>query len=226
MMTKRMLVLGLIAIPCAFGSIATGSALGAEYIYKVNKTTLGAGQDEVEALKAKTNQTISAKILGIKFEVVCKSVKLDAAEEPIIKGGMPGTSARNKFEFSGCEGPAGLKCTVEGGHLAGEIVTVALPASKAGELATKFTPSGAFATVKCGEIKCEITGSIVMLDSPEKAEQPVGDLIAKTGTEEITEAQRSNGSKESVELKCNGARATFAGESELSLVSNDSWGVF
>ncbi len=65
-----------------------------------------------------------------------------------------------------------------------------------------------------------------MLDSPEKAEQPVGDLIAKTGSEEITEVQKSNGSKESVGLKCNGARATFAGENELSLVSNDSWGVF
>jgi hypothetical protein len=230
MMTKRVLVLGLIALPCALASIATGSALGAEYIYKVNKTTLGAGHDEVEALKAKTSLTISSTILGIKFEVTCKSLKLDAAEEPVIKGGVPGTSARNKFEFSGCEGNiGGTKCekvAVEGGHLAGEIVTVVLPASKAGDLATKFSPSGTFATVKCGEFKCEITGSIAMLDSPEKAEQPVGDLIAKTGTEEITEVEKSNGSKESVRLKCSEARATFAGESELSLVSSDSWGVF
>jgi hypothetical protein len=225
MTTKRMLVLGLIAIPCALGSIPTGSALGAEYIYKVNKTTLGAGQDQVEALKAKTNQTISGTVLGIKVEVICKSLKLDAAEEPVIKGGVPGTSARDKFEFSGCEGSAGLKCTVEGGHLAGEIVTVVLPASKAGELATKFT-GGTFATVKCAGAQFEITGSTAMLDSPEKTEQPVGDLIAKTGAEEITEVQKSSGSKESVGLKCNGTRATFAGESELSLLGNGSWGVF
>lgn len=225
MMKKRVLVLGLIAIPCAFGLIATGSALGAEYIYKVNKTTLGTGQDQVEALKAKSNQAISGTVIGIKFEVICKSLKLDAAEEPVIKGGVPGTSARDKFEFSGCEGPSGLKCTVEGGHLAGEIVTVVLPASKAGELATKFT-GGTFATVKCAGVQFEITGSTAMLDSPEKAEQLVGTLIAKTGTEEITEVQKSNGSKESVGLKCNGARATFAGESELTLVSNSSWGVF
>ncbi len=230
MTTKRMLVLGLIAIPCAFGLIATGSALGAEYIYKVNKTMLGTGQDQVEALKAKTSQTMSSKVLGIKFEAVCKSVKLDAAEEPVIKGGVPGTSARNKFEFSGCEANiGGAKCekvAVEGGHLAGEIVTVVLPASRAGELATKFSPSGTFATVKCGEAKIEFTGPIAMLDSPEKAEQLVGALIAKTGTEEITEVQKSNGNKESVGLKCSGARATFAGESELTLVSSDSWGVF
>ena len=142
MMTKRVLMLGLVAIPFAFGSIVAGSALGAEYIYKVNKTALGVGQDEEVALKAKTNQVMSSTILGIKFEVVCKNAKLAAAEEPIIKGGVPGTSARDRFEFSECQANVGSdKCnevTVEGSHLAGEIVTVVAPAAKAGELATKF----------------------------------------------------------------------------------------
>lgn len=227
MKMRYVLILGLIMIPCASASVAAGSAYGAEYVYKANKTQLMVGQDEVETLKAKTNQTLAVSILGIKFEVICKNVKLDAAEEPIIKGGVPGTSARNRFEFSECSAD-GEKCTVEGGQLAGEIVTVVLPASRAGELAIKLSPSGAgnFATIKCGSIKCEITGTTVMLASPEKTEQLVGILIARTGSEEITEVQKSNGSKEIVGLKCNGARAGFAGESELALVSKVIWGVF
>jgi hypothetical protein len=235
MMAKRVFILGLVAIPFAFGSIAAGSALGAEYIYKVNKTPLGAGQDEEVALKAKTNQTMSSTVLGIKFEVVCKNAKLAAAEEPIIKGGIPGTSARDKFEFSECQANVGSdKCkevTIEGSHLAGEIVTILQPTSKAGELATKFGSSGtgnSFAKVKinCYSLEVTFTGTIALLDTPEKTEQPIGSLVAKTGAEEITEVRKSNGSTEKVGLNCNGARATFEGESELSLVSKDNWGVF
>lgn len=235
MNAKHVAILGLVAIPCVFGSIAAGSALGAEYIYKVNGTKLGVGQSEEETLKAKTNQTMSSEVLGIKFEVVCKKVKLDAAEEPAIKGGIPGTSARNKFEFSECQASIGTqKCegvTVEGGRLAGEIVTVVLPAAKAGELATKLSPSGtgaSFAKIKTSGCGLEVTfqGTLALLDKPEKTEQSIGTLIAKTGSEEITEIQKSTGGKEKVGLTCSGVRATFGGENELALVSNDSWGFF
>jgi hypothetical protein len=235
MIAKRVFILGLVAIPFAFGSIVAGSALGAEYIYKVNKTTLGVGQKEEEALKAKTNQTMSSTFLGVKLEVVCKNAKLDAAEEPVIKGGVPGTSARDRFEFSECQANlSSAKCkevTVEGGRLTGEIVTVVLPAAKAGELATKFSPSeNSFAKIKlnCDSLLFEVTfaGTTAMLDTPEKIEQSVGTLIAKAGTEAITEVRKSNGGTEKVGLNCNGERATFEGESELALVSNHSWGVF
>jgi hypothetical protein len=236
MMAKRVFTMGLVAISFAFGSIAAGSALGAEYIYKVNKTMLGAGQEEEEALKSKTNQTISSTILGIKFDVGCKSAKLDAAEEPAIKGGIPGTSVRDRFEYSECESTIGSeKCkevTVEGGSLTGEIVTVALPEAKAGELATKFRPAvsgNAFAKIKVGcNFKLDVTcsGTIVLLDTPEKMEQSVGTLIAKAGTEEITEVRKSGGGTEKVGLDCDEVRASFEGESELVLVSKHSWGVF
>jgi hypothetical protein len=236
MMTKRVFVIGLVAIPFAFGSIAAGSALGAEYIYKVNKTVLGAGQEEEEVIKSKTNQTISSTILGIKLEVVCKNAKLDAAEEPAIKGGIPGTSVRDRFEYSECESTIGSeKCkevTVEGGSLTGEIVTVVLPEVKAGELATKFSPSGSgnsFAKIKVGcgaKITVTCSGKIALLDTPEKTEQSVGALVAKAGTEEITEVRKSGGGTEKVGLNCDEVRASFVGESELVLVSKHSWGVF
>lgn len=235
-MAKRVLILGLVAIPCAFGSIAAGPALGAEYIYKVNKTMLGAGQEEEEVLKSKTNQTISSTIVGIKLEVVCKNAKLDAAEEPAIKGGIPGTSVRDRFEYSECESTVGPeKCkevTVEGSSLRGEIVTVALPAAKEGELATKFSPSGSgnsFAKIKVGcgaKIVIPCSGTIALLNTPEKTEQLVGSLTAKAGTEEITEVRKSGGGTERVGLNCDEVRATFEGESELALVSKRSWGVF
>lgn len=233
MMAKRVFIIGLIAIPFAFGSIAAGSALGAEYIYKVNKTMLGAGQEEEEGIKSKTNQTISSTILGIKLEVVCKKAKLDAAEEPAIKGGIPGTSVRDRFEYSECESTIGsTKCkevSVEGGSLTGEIVTVALPEAKAGELATKFSPSLSFAKIKVGcgfNIDVTCSGTIALLDTPEKTEQSVGTLIAKAGTEEITEVRKSGGGTEKVGLDCDEVRASFEGESELTLVSKHSWGVF
>ena len=235
MMAKRVFIIGLVTIPFAFGSIAAGSALGAEYIYKVNKTMLGTGQQEEEMLKSKTNQTISSTILGIKFEIVCKNAKLDAAEEPAIKGGTPGTSVRDKFEYSECESTGSIKCkevTVEGGSLTGEIVTVALPEAKAGELATKFSPSvsgNAFAKIKVGcgfNIDLTCSGAIVLLDTPEKTEQSVGTLIAKAGTEEITEVRKSGGGTEKIGLDCDEVRASFEGESELALVSKHSWGVF
>lgn len=235
-MAKRVLIAGPIAALCALGSIAAGSALGAEYVYRVSKAVLGVGQTQKVTLKAKTNQTLSSTILGIKFEVVCKKVKLNAAEEPVIKGGAPGTLAKDKFEFAECEATLGAErckeATVEGSNLVGEIVTVVRPEAKAGELATKLSSAGtegSFVTVKvagCGSFSAKFTGSAAVLDIPEKAEQPVGTLAAKSGGEEITAVQKSNGTQEAVGLKCLGVKATFAGESELALVSNASWGVF
>lgn len=238
MKTKRTTLAGSIALACMVTStMASSAAFGAEYTYRVEKANLGVGQARVETLKAKTNQTLSSTILGIKFEVVCKKLKLDAAEEPVIKGGIPGTSARNKLEFSECEAHLGSSncgaTTVEGGNLTGELVTVLLPATREGKLATRYTPSGGaggtFAKVKmsgCGGLTVTFSGTVALLDTPEKTEQSVGTLAAKAGSEEIAEVRKSNGTKEQLALKCEGLKASFAGESELSLLSNENWGVF
>jgi hypothetical protein len=238
-MMRRTLIIGLTLVATyAFGFATSVSAMGAEYTYKVNKANLLVGQAEEVTLQAKTSQTMSSSILGIKLEIVCKKLKLDGAEEPIIKGGIPGTSARDKFDFSECKAKLeNLECrevTVEGGHLQGEIVTVVLPSTKAGELATKFSPSSSgtpFATIKLGNcggssftVKCE--GTIVLLDTPEKTEQSIGTLVGKKGNEEITEVQKSTGAKEKVGLRCSGVLMTFEGESEMALVSKASWGIF
>lgn len=234
-MTKRVLTIGVTLV--ALGSFAAASAWGAEYVYRVNKVPLGVGEARVVTLKSKTNQVISSSVAGLKAEVVCNKLKLDEAEEPVIQGGKPGTSARDKLEFSECEGKVeGHRCegvTVESNHLKSEIVTVVLPATKAGQLATKFGPSNpetTFMTIKFKNcvlglsftVKCE--GTIVMLNLPKGTEQQVGTLVA--GTEQVTEIQKSTGVKEKVGLECEKRSASFVGESELELFSKVIWGVF
>lgn len=231
-MIKSTLTTGLVLI--AFGS-AVAPALGAEYVYRVNKATLGVGEAQAVALKAKTNQVISSSVDGFKAEVICKRLGLNEADEPVIRGGKPGTSARDRFEFAECEGKTeGHKCegvTIENNLSAGEIVTVALPVGKAGQLATKFGSAGTtFMTIKFNKcilglsfsIKCE--GTVVMLNLPKGSEQQIGSLVA--GAEEVTEIQKSTGTKEKVGLKCENAVASFVGESELDLLSKAVWGVF
>lgn len=234
-MTKRMLTICLTLV--TLGSVAAASAQGAEYVYRVNKVQLGVGEARVVTLKAKTNQVISSSVDGFAAEVVCKKLKLDEAEEPVIKGGMPGTSTRDKFEFAECEGKVeGHRCegvTVESNRLQSEIVTAVLPVAKAGQLATKFGPSNAettFMTIKFKKcllglsftVRCK--GTVVMLNLPKGTEQQVGTLVA--GAEQVTEIQKSTGAKERVGLECEKVAASFVGESELELLSKAIWGVF
>jgi hypothetical protein len=233
-MTKRVTIIGLaFAASCACCFAVVASAAGAEYIYKVNKAPLEVGKTKEVRAKAKTSQVMSGEFLGTKFRVTCKKLKLVAAEKPIIKGGVPGRSEKETFALEECGTTICEKVTVETGSLENEIVTVVQPATEAGKLAVKYKGSDGsnlFAKIKLTclgvsfTVDCE--GTVAWLDGPEKMEQRIGTLIGKAGAEEITEVEKSTGTKEKVGLKCEGKLATFEGESEIELVSEENWGIF
>ncbi|HWX87793.1 MAG TPA: hypothetical protein VNX67_06445 [Solirubrobacteraceae bacterium] len=234
-MTKRVTIIGL-AFAASWASCfaVVASAAGAEYIYKVNKASLETGKTKEVRAKAKTSQVMGGEFLGTKFRVICNKLKLVAAEKPVIKGGVPGRSEKERFAFEECETTiCDKKVTVEAGSLENEIVTVVQPATKAGKLAVEYKGTGGSNLFAKIQLTCigilvtaEIQGTTVWLDSPEKMEQRIGTLIGKTGAEEITEVEKSAGTKEKVGLKCEGKPVTFEGESEIELVSEENWGIF
>jgi hypothetical protein len=236
-MTKRVTIIGLAfaaSWACCFAAVA--SAAGAEYIYKVNKAPLESGKAKEVRAKAKTSQVMSGEFAGIKFRVTCKKLKLVTTEKPVIKGGVPGRSEKETFAFEECENTENTACdkpTVESGSLENEVVTVVQPATKAGRLAVEYRGTGgsnlfAKITLTCLGIlvTADLQGTVAWLDSPEKMEQRIGTLIGKVGTEEITEVKKSTGTKETIDLKCEGKAATFEGESEIELVGEENWGIF
>jgi len=234
-MTKRVTIIGLAFAASWVSCFAlVASAVGAEYIYKVNKAPLEASKTQEVRAKAKTGQVIGGEFSGTKFQVTCRKVKLVAAEKPVIKGGVPGRSEKEKFAFEECETTICEKTvTVETGSLESEIVTVVKPAIKAGKLAVRYrgtSGSSLFAKIKFTcigiLITAELQGTVAWIDNPEKMEQRIGTMIGKAGAEEITEVEKSTGTKEIVGLKCDGKLATFEGESEIELVSEENWGIF
>lgn len=245
---SRIRIIGL-ALAAVFAMSATASASAAEYIYKVAGAKLEAGVKTEITSKAKTTFVLKGEVLGIKSETKCKTEKLNAAEKPVIVGGAPGTSEKELVEFGECSatlgGAACKSVKVNNTTTSNEIVTVVLPAAKAGKLATLFTPpTKVFTTIElkeCGAFgtqKAEVTGTTAALDSPEKVEQATGTLIFKAGAEEITEvgclketttctgAEKKAPFRQKVGLKFGGNAATLEGESEVSLVSGQSWGVY
>jgi hypothetical protein len=240
-MTRIKLVgLCLVAV-FAFGAVAVAEAAAAEYIYKVNGKKLEASEKKEITSKAKTEFTLTGEesVLGTKVKAItkCKKLKLNAAEKPVIVGGTPGKSEKEKIEFEECTATlGGSKCssvTIESASTNNEIVTIVLPASKAGKLGVLFTPASGkvFTTVKLkscgifGSHEAKVEGSSAALVGSEKTEAVAGTLVYSE-TEEITEIEKSNNTKEKVGLKFAGNPSKINGEAEVELVSKEKWGVF
>jgi hypothetical protein len=236
-MTRIKLVgLCLVAV-FAFGVVAAAEASAAEYVYKVEGKTLS-GNKEITS-KAKTEFTLTGEesILGAKVKAItkCTKLKLNAAEKPVIVGGTPGKSEKEKIEFEGCTATlGGSKCssvTIESASTNNEIVTIVLPASKAGDLGILFTPATGkiFTTVKLS--KCGIFGSHeAKVEGSSTALASTGEAVVGTltysETEEITKIKKSSGAEETTGLKFAGNPSKINGVAEVELVSKEKWGVF
>jgi hypothetical protein len=235
------IVLALLAIT-AVSAIASSSALALCHLtlgYCVNGTPLGAGESrEIDAeVKAGSEFTLKGESLGFKSETKCKKLHLNAAQKPLIIGGMPGTGAKQLIEFEGCSATlGGAACTggvtVSNAATKTEQVMVDTPTTLKGRLATLFTPAGTvFSTIKfkeCGIFGSPsfiVTGSTAALDSPVLVEQPHG-LLIWNDTQVIKEVLKLDGTAVKPELKAEGNPATLNGESLVLLVSKQPWGVF
>ncbi|MGA2163965.1 MAG: hypothetical protein ABSH36_05800 [Solirubrobacteraceae bacterium] len=224
----------------AFGAVAVAQASAAEYIYKVNGAKLEAGKTKEIKSSAKKSFVLRGKgALEIEAVTTCTSLTLNAAEKPVIVGGQPGKSEKEKVEFGGCTATVGgSKCsTVEVTNVStkNEIVTVVAPASLKGRLATLFTPTTGteFSKVKlnkCGIFGTQtatVEGTSAALDEPKEAEAKAGTLVYATGASEITEVEKfGGGGAVKVELKSNKKKATIEGEATVELLSGENWGVF
>jgi hypothetical protein len=223
------------------GAVAEVSA-APEHIYMVEGKKLEAGEKkEIKAKLLSGDFTIkgSETILGTKipFVIECKKFKLNAAEKPLIVGGNPGTSEKEKFEFEECEATLdGTKCgsvTIETVKVNNELVTIIHPATKNGKLANWFVPAsgGVFWTIKVkscgifGSHEWKVEGSTAAAEFTEKTEKPVQYWEWNEG-EEITEIERQSGSKFSIGLKSAGNTTTLNGQVEVELVSKEMWGGF
>jgi hypothetical protein len=224
----------------ALSAVAVSQAVAAEYIYKVEGKEL-TGTKEVTS-KAKSSFVLKGEeeILGtkVKSETTCEKLKLNESEKPVIGGGKPGKSEKEKVEFSSCKATVGgAKCKeVEIGNAPtkNEVVTVLAPAKDKGDLATLFSPAKekeAFTKIhfkSCGLLgspEATVEGTTAALVSSEKTEATVGVLIY-SGTEPVSEVEKSNKTTEKVGLKANGLPATISGEAEVELVSKEKYGVF
>jgi hypothetical protein len=237
---KRLRITGLVLV-AVFAMSAVAQASGAEYIYQVAGSKLEAGKTVGLVSRAKTEFVLKGEetILGItvKSETKCKKLKLNEAEKPVIVGGKPGKSEKEKIEFEECKATlGGSSCksvTIENAATNNEIVTVVAPASKAGDLSILFTPASGkvFTTVKfksCGALgsqEAKVEGMSAALVSPEKKEEVVG-LLVYNEKEEITKIKKSTGTEEEVGLKFGGKKATINGEAEVELTTKEKWGVF
>lgn len=224
----------------AFGAVVAAEASAAEYVYKVNGKILAATEKKPITSKAKTEFTLTGEetVLGLKVKAItkCKKLKL-AATEPVIVGGTPGKSEKEKIEFEECTATlGGSKCssvTIESASTNNEIVTIVAPSGKAGKLAILFTPASGtvFTTIKLkscgifGSHEAKVEGTSTALVNPEKIEQVVGDLVWSE-SEEITKIKKSSGAEEGTGLKFAGNPAKINGEAEVELVSKEKWGVF
>jgi hypothetical protein len=239
---KHIRIIGLVLVALFMMSVIAASAAFAEpeHIYKVNGAKLEAGKTQEITSKVKPGTEFVLKgtgPLGIKSETKCKKLKLAVAEKPVIVGGTPGKSEKEKIEFEECTATVGgAKCekvTIESASTNNELVTIDLPAGKAGKLATLFTPVAGkvFTTIKLtkcgifGSQEAKVEGTSAALVSPEKVEAESGTLVWKEA-EEITEVQNQNKEKKKIGLIFNGKAATINGEAEVTLVSKEKWGAF
>jgi hypothetical protein len=189
------------------------SASAAEDVYKQEGANLIEGETREITSSAKTEFMIKGKgVLNVELVTTCKKLKLNASEHPIILGGAPGTSEKEKIEFEECTATVGgSKCSgveIESAALKNELVTVVSPSKEKGELATLFTPASGEVLSKikfksCGLLgspKAEITGSTAAVTGPEGVFEPEGTWTWSSGEGEITEVEKSNGERKKVEL--------------------------
>lgn len=229
-MRKPILALSIVALTWVSGMGMVTSASGAEYIYRVNGTMLGTAQSKLFAMKAKTHQVIKTTVAGLEFQAECEDVQTNAAEEPAIKGGVPGTASKVRLEGSKCKALICNVTSLQTSVLEGEIVTVVAPSSEKGKLAERLKATEASQPFAVMDVSCvgtvDIRGTTALLYSPEKAEQKAVDLIAEAKEHLITEIEKSNGTRETVGLKYDGSPVTWEGENAFELGSGERWGVF
>ncbi len=241
---KRLKILGFALVALfAFGAVAAYAA-APEDIYKVEGKKLETGEKKeiTSHIKSGTEFVLKGEktvlFVTVKSTTRCKKLKLNAAEKPVIVGGTPGTSEKEKIEFEECTGEIeGKVCkgvSVENVPTVNELVAIKKPTTLENKLGTLFKPAGGgkvFTKVvlkECptfGNQEATVEGSAAALVSPEKTEAVAGSLVYNE-KEEITEIEKHNGTKETVGLKSSGKKATINGTAEVELVSKEKWGAF
>jgi hypothetical protein len=230
---KRIGIMGLaLVIVFVFGTVVVASASGPEYIYKVEGAKLEAGKtQEVTGVKAATAFFLRGESSGVKATIECTTLKANAASEPLIAGGQPGTSSKGQLELSSCGAVVGGETckTAKIGAIpvTSEIVTVVAPAAKAGDLATLVTTTGAIVKLtECGafgNVEVEVRGDAGALNSAGEAK--VGTETFTAGTNLITKVKTFGGAPKEVLLEFGGNFASLEGEAELQLKGGKKWGV-
>jgi hypothetical protein len=226
----RYIKLVSVCLTAIFGVCLVATGATAAGVYKIDGIELEAGETLVIEASAKTEFIFKAKgALEIEAVVKCKKLKLKESEEPEVIGGGPGTSAKEVIEFEECSATlGGAKCekvTVEGASLNNELVTIVLPSGKKGGLATLFTPASGKVFIKSKLTKCGIfgtqaatvEGTTAAATSPEGVFEPEGEW-AWSETEEITEIEKANGTKEKVGVTSNGKKFTLQGAAQVKLL--------
>jgi hypothetical protein len=233
---KRMSILGLALVAMfAMSAIAATAAMATTTDeYQIELKKLEANETREIKASAKSEFTLKGKgALNIEAVTKCKKLKLDAADHPFVAGGTPGTSGNEAIEFEECKGTVGgAECTggveIESAKTTNELVEVAAPSGKAGDLAVLFKPvSGTTFSKeklnKCGAFGSQsatVEGSTAAIASTELA---VKGTLAWNEKEEVTEIKKLNGTKEKVGLTSDKKAATLNGESFVELVSGASW---
>jgi hypothetical protein len=239
---KRIRVIGLALVAMLAMGVAAASAVATpSHLYEVETKALAENETKEIRSRAKTEFILKGEqeILGskVKSETKCKTLKLNAAEHPIIIGGPVGKSAKEQIEFGECTATlGGSKCekvVVESASTNDELVTILKPAGKNGKLGSLFTPAvgKVFTTVKftkCGifgtrEAKVEGTSTALVLG---EGVQSVVGVLSYSETEEVTEIEKQSGTKEPTGLKFSGFPATIKGEAEVELTTSQVWGAF
>jgi hypothetical protein len=237
---KRIGVIGLalVAISVMGGMSASSALANCELSlgYCILGVPLLAGETREIDASAGKEFVLRGEALFVKSVTKCPTLKLNAAQKPVIKGGMPGTGEKQLVEFEGCKATlGGTACTsveVQNAATLTEQVMVLKPAG--GKLATFFKPTNGtnFTTIKlnsCGGFGSQtatVTGTTAAYDEPLLTEKVTGLLLYLVGTEEIKEVEKSGGAKQVVGLEFGGNPATLEGTAEVLLVSKEPWGVF
>jgi hypothetical protein len=200
----KLLNLCLIVV-LAICAIAATQASAAEYTYKVEGKTLEKGEAKEITAKAKTEFTFKSKgALEIEAIIKCGGLKLEPAEKSKIIGGTPGESGI-KIEYERCTATVGgTRCekvtftyvpledqiVTAASNLIGRIVDLLKPKTGKVIMTSNLTKCGIF-----GNQEVIIEGTTAALVIPEKSEQ-VANTLAWSAAEEITEIEKSNGTRE------------------------------
>ncbi len=231
--------LALVALSAAGAMMASSaSAVATQLHYLVGGHGLAPGETRLILAKiaAGTEFVLTGETFGVEAVTKCKKLKLNPNDDPVIVGGLPGTSLRNLIEFEECTanvgGAACKEVKVHNVLTKSELVMVLKPAAKAGLTGALFTPENGttFTTIllkECGifgSTNAEVTGTTVALASPENTDQLFGKLTWNKA-EDITEVEGRDGTKRKDGLKFAGNPATLNGTAEVWLETDELWGI-